>query len=165
MTDVKVLYIHADRKRKKRSGPRIKPEYRLELKGVNSKELEYVVDTEFGELLRDGGVETVVVDNDKKAHSKMVRDAWAKFDIKVWPGTGCVSDRTLISEFTGEDAEKLGGFPVNSSDCMDNDQSVNNSWKNLLGGLYNTFNKRKPSRKTNGGFINEIKKSFTNLII
>ena len=35
--------------------------------------------------------------------------------------------------------------------------------KNLLGGLYNTFNKRKPSRKTNGGFINDIKKSLKNL--
>ena len=69
----------------------------------------------------------------------------------------------MISEFTGEDAEKLGGFPVNSPDCMVNDQSVNNSWKSLLGGLYDTFNKRKPSRKTNGGFINDIKKSFNNL--
>ena len=46
---------------------------------------------------------------------------------------------------------------------MVNDQSVNNTWKNLLGGLYDTFNKRKPSRKTNGGFINDIKKSFNNL--
>ena len=81
---------------------------------VNSTELKYVVNDEFGELLQDAGVEIVVVDNDKKAHSKMVRDAWAKFGIKVWPGAGCVSDRTMISEFTGEDAEKLGGFPVNS---------------------------------------------------
>ena len=46
---------------------------------------------------------------------------------------------------------------------MTNDQSVNNSWKNLAGGLYDTFNKRKPSRKTNGGFINNIKSSFENL--
>ena len=47
----------------------------------------------------------------------------------------------MISEFTGEAAEKLGGFPVNSPECMVNDQSVNNSWKNLVGGLYdiNTF--------------------------
>ena len=69
----------------------------------------------------------------------------------------------MISEFTGESAEKLGGFPVNSPDCMTNDQSVNNSWKNLAGGLYDTFNKRKPSRKTNSGFINNIKSSFENL--
>ena len=85
----------------------------------------------------------VIVDNDRKAHSKMVRDAWAKFGIKVWPGAGIVGDRTLISQFTGEDEEKLGGFPVNSPDCMVNDQRVNNSCKNLCGELYGTFNKRK----------------------
>ena len=93
----------------------------------------------------------------------MVRDVWAKFGIKVWPGAGIVGDRTLISQFTGEDEEKLGGFPVNSPDCMVNDQSVNNTWKNLIGGLYDTFNKRKPSRQTNGGFINDINSSFENL--
>ena len=38
-----------------------------------------------------------------------------------------------------------------------------NSWKNLLDGPYDTFNRRKPSRKTNGGFINDIKSSFENL--
>ena len=43
------------------------------------------------------------------------------------------------------------------------DQSVNNSWKNLAGGLYDTFQKRKPSRKTKGGFINDINSSFENL--
>ena len=43
--------------------------------------------------------------------------------------------RTLISEFTGEAEEKLGGFPVNSPECMVYDHSVNNSWKNLGGGL------------------------------
>ena len=138
--DSKVLYIHAKGRRKKRHGERIKSEYRLELKGVNSKELSYVVDEEFGLELQDAGVKTVIVDNDRKAHSKMVQDAWAKFGIKVWPGAGYVSDRKLISEFTGEDKAKLGGFPVNSPDCMVNDQSVNNSWKNLLGGLYDTFN-------------------------
>ena len=46
---------------------------------------------------------------------------------------------------------------------MTNDQSVNNSWKNLAGGLYDTFRKRKPSRKTTGGFINDVKSSFENL--
>ena len=81
--DAKALYIHVNTRRKKRKGQTIKPEYRLELKGVNSKELEYEVDTEFGELLQDGGVETVIVDNDRKAHSKLVRDAWARFGIKV----------------------------------------------------------------------------------
>ena len=133
------------------------------MKGFKSTELAYVVNEKFGQLLQESGVTTVIVDNDRKAHSKMVRDAWAKFGIKVWPGAGIVGDRTLISEFTGEDEEKLGGFPVNSPDCMVNDQSVNNTWKNLIGGLYDTFNKRKPSRKTNGGFINDINSSFENL--
>ena len=85
-------------------------------------------------MLRDQGVETVIVDNDRKAHTKMVRDAWGKFGIKVWPGAGKVGDRSLIAEFTGEEEEKLGGFPVNSPDCMVNDQSVNNTWKILQGG-------------------------------
>ena len=106
--DAKILYIHAKRRRKKRHGPTIKPEYRLELNGVNSAELSYAVDEEFGEMLRDQGVETVIVDNDRKAPSKMVRDAWGKFGIKVWPGAGKVGDRSLISEFTGEKEEKLG---------------------------------------------------------
>ena len=43
------------------------------------------------------------------------------------------------------------------------DQSVNNSWKNLAGGLNDMFQKRKPSRKTKGGFINDINSSFENL--
>ena len=88
---------------------------------MNASELEYVVDTEFGELLQEAGVETVIVDNDRKAHSTIVRDAWARFGIKVWPGAGVVGDRAMISEFTGESAEKLGGFPVNSPECMVND--------------------------------------------
>ena len=81
----------------------------------------------------------------------------------VCPVAGIVGDRTLISKFTGRDASELGGVPVNSTDCMTNDQSVNNSWKNLAGGLYDTFRKRKPSRKTTGGFINDVKSSFENL--
>ena len=56
--DAKALYIHADRKRKKRKGATIKPEYRLELHGVNGTELAYVVDEEFGETLQDAGVES-----------------------------------------------------------------------------------------------------------
>ena len=113
-----------------------------------------------GRVFVDAGVETVIVDNDRKAHTKTVRDAWGKFGLKVWPGAGIVGDRKCISEFTGKDAADLGGFPVNSPDCMPNDQSVNNTWKNLTGGLYDTFNKRKPSRKTTGGFINDITSSF-----
>ena len=46
---------------------------------------------------------------------------------------------------------------------MPPDQSVNNAWKNLVGGLYDTFQKRKPSRRTTGGFINDINKAWENL--
>ena len=52
---------------------------------------------------------------------------------------------------------------MNSPECMVNDQSVNNSWKNLVEGLYDTYNNRKPSRKTVGGFINDINTSFEKL--
>ena len=55
-------------------------------------------------------------------------------------GTGYVGDRSLMSQFTDEDEAKLGGFPDSSRDCMANDQSVNRSWKNLLGGLCDTLN-------------------------
>ena len=119
--DVKVLYIHANRMQKKRSGPTIKPEYRLALKGINAKELSYVVEEEFGQTLQDAGVETVIVGNDRKARCKIVRDACAKFGIQVWSGAGIVGDRKLVSEFTDQETENLGGFPVNSPDCMTND--------------------------------------------
>ena len=114
-------------------------------------------------MFRDQGVDTVIVYKDRKAHTKMLRDAWEKFEIKVWPGAGKVGDRSLISEFTGEEEEKLRVFTVNSHDCMVNDQSINNTWKNLIGGLYDKFNKRKPSHRTNGGFINDTKSFFKDL--
>ena len=62
---------------------------------------------------------------------------------------------------TGKDTSELGGFPVNSPDCMTNDQSVKNTWKNLAGCLYDTFRKRKPRRIT-GGFIDDVNSSFEN---
>ena len=46
---------------------------------------------------------------------------------------------------------------------MVQDQSVDNTLENLVGGLYDTFNKRKPSRQTMGGFMNDIQASFENL--
>ncbi len=69
-----------------------------------------------------------------------------------------------VSDCTGMDEDDLGGFPVNSPDYMVLEQSVNNTRKNNLRGLYSTFGKRKPSRKTNGGFINDMKKTWDNLI-
>ena len=46
---------------------------------------------------------------------------------------------------------------------MMQDRSVNNSLKNLAGGLYSTFQKRKPSRQTIGGFINDINSTWEEL--
>ena len=64
-------FVHSRKSRtEKAQGSTIKPEYRLELQGVNAKELAYVVEEEFGKVLQDAGVEIVVVDNDRKAHSK-----------------------------------------------------------------------------------------------
>ena len=60
----------------------------------------------------------MVVEKHKKAHSKTVADAWAKFGMKVWLDVGKVKDQTLIDECTFEDAEDLGGSPVNPLDCM-----------------------------------------------
>ena len=79
------------------------------------------------------------------------------------PGSGKVKDRTPISEYIGEDPDGLEGFPVNSLDCMVQDPSVNNSWKNLAGGLYDTFNNYKPSCQSVEGFMNDIQSSFENL--
>ena len=46
---------------------------------------------------------------------------------------------------------------------MVQDRSVDNSLKNLAGGLYSTFQKRKPSRQTIGGFINDINSTWEEL--
>ena len=159
---VKMVYTLQNKTLSKLNTPKMQPHYVL-LSEIVATELSEIVASTMGPVFQDAGVETVIVDNDRKAHTKVVRDAWAKFGIDVWPGAGIVGDRTLISKFTGKDASELGGFPVNSTDCMTNDQSVNNSWKNLAGGLYDTFRKRKPSRKTTGGFINDVKSSFENL--
>ena len=72
------------------------------------------------------------------------------------------SARIPIVEFTDEDAEEIGGFPVNSPDCMVQDQSVDKTWKNFVG-VCNTFNKRKPSRQNMDGFMNDIHSSFENI--
>ena len=58
---------------------------------------------------------------------------------------------------------KLGGYPVNSPYAMIQDQNVNNTLKNLVGSLYDTFNKRKLSRQTMDGFMNDIVFSCENL--
>ena len=76
-----------------------------------------------------------------------------------------VVDRKSIVEKTDLE-EDLGGLPVNSPDCMVLDQSINNTWKNLnYGGLNENYQKRKPSRQTNGGFINDVYSSWDEMKI
>ena len=53
------------------------------MKGVYPAELGYVAKGEFGEIIWETGVEIAVVDNDRKAHSRIVRNEWPKFEIKV----------------------------------------------------------------------------------
>ena len=54
----------------------------------------------------------------------------------------------------------------NSPDCMVLDQSVDNTWKNLEYGDFNKkFQARKPSRRTNGGFINDVHTSWNEMKI
>ena len=108
----------------------------------------YVIETEFGPTLQDAGVEIVIVDNDRKTHSKTTREAFAKFGIKVWPGAGVVGDRKMIAEFTGKTVDDLGGFAVNPPDCMSLDQSVNNTWKNNEGGYILHFESENLQEKT-----------------
>ena len=45
------------------------------------------------------------------------------------------------------------------------DQSVNHTWKNLNGGLNTKFQKRKPSRRTNGRFVNDVLSSWQEMKI
>ena len=76
-----------------------------------------------------------------------------------------MKDRTSIVDFTDLTQDDQGGFPVNSPDCQVLDQSVNHTWKNLKGGLNEKYQKRKPSRRTNGGFVNDVLSSWEEMKI
>ena len=45
------------------------------------------------------------------------------------------------------------------------DQSINHTWQNLKGGLNAKFQKRKPSQRTNGGFVNDVLSSWEKMKI
>ena len=69
------------------------------------------------------------------------------------PGAGMLGDREDIAEKTGLEESDMGG---NSPNCM-----VLDTWKNLkYGSLNEKFQKRKPSRLTSGGFINDVHSSW-----
>ena len=163
--NTKAIHIHADRRRKKRTGANIKPEYRLELQKVNAADLVKIVDEKIAPKMAQAGVKTMILDNDRKAHTAAVVNAWKKHGIDVWPGAGVVGDRKNIPDFTGKSVDAQGGFPVNSPDCMPWDYTLNSSYKSgsIKNGLYAKFKKRKPSRQTMGGFYNDMISSFEEL--
>jgi len=56
------------------------------------------------------------------------------------------------------------GFPVDYPKFMPLDRTVHHKWKNSKkGGLYYLWNLRKPSRRTTGGFYNDVVKSWTSI--
>ena len=73
--------------------------------------------------------------------------------------TGRVQVKSVVEHWYRTLLERM----ANSPDAMIQDQSVNNTWKNLVGGLYEIFNKSKPSRQMIDGFKNVIHSSFENL--
>ena len=54
---------------------------------------------------------------------------------------------------------------MNSPDCMVLDQSVNHTWENLKDWLNEKFQKRKSSRRANGGFVNDVVLSWEEMKI
>ena len=70
-------------KLKKRSGPSIKPEYRLELEKVNAQAVAKVVEEEFGPKFQAAGGKIVFGDNDKKLHSDVSTFFSKKFYLSV----------------------------------------------------------------------------------
>ena len=147
----KLHHVHSKRKRKKKKGVNVKPTYRLEKESVTTAIVVDVINKKFGPALRRAGVKWVFCDNDKKLQSNAVKEAWKKFGITLWPGAGEVTN------------SGPGGFPVNRPICNPLDQSIHASWKTHEGGLYDTWNGRKASRRTPGGFLNDIDTSWKTL--
>ena len=79
----------------------------------------------------------------------------------AWKGQG-PHDYYRLHQFRARSSRR---FPVNSPDCMVLDQSVNHTWKNLKGRLNEKFQKRKPRRRTNGGFVNDVLSSWEEMKI
>ena len=67
--DARAIHLHCNRRRKKRSGPSIKKEYRIELESVNAQAVAKVVEEEFGPIFQAAGCEIVFGDYDKNLHS------------------------------------------------------------------------------------------------
>ena len=57
----------------------------------------------------------------------------------------------------------IGGYPVDRPDLNPLDQSIHASWKTRCGGIYDRWRSRKESRRTSGGFYNEVTNSWSDM--
>lgn len=144
----KTIHVHSKRRRKKKKGVNIKPEYRLEKEKVDTREIVRCIRNKLGPFFKRKGVKVVFTDNDKKLQSKAAEEEWSRFGIELYPGAGHVTNS----------AE--GGFPVNRPALMPLDQSVHASWKTHKDGLYDRWNSRRSKRRTGGGFMNDLENSW-----
>ena len=99
------------------------------------------------------GIKHVCAYNDSKLHEKKVKEAWAQYGIKLHPAAGKNSwDRDV------------GGFPVDWPLFITLDKTVHHKWKYTRnGGLYAIWNAREPTRKTTGGFYNNVINLWTSI--
>ena len=132
------------------------PEYKISGEKVDIPLVVDVIDTLFGPTFQKAGVTHVVADNDKKLQSRAAVEAWDRWGIKLYSGVG-----TAINK----DTQK--GFPLNSPVFQPLDLTVYTPQlgKNLEGGLYDRWKSRPPSKKKNGGFVNDVYKSWTDMPI
>ena len=151
--NTKVKYVHSRRRRKKKQGVNVRRTYRLEKEKVTTSVVCDVIREVLGPAFQKAGVEVVFCDNDKKLQSRGAEETWAEFGIQLWPGAGCVTNKAI------------GGFPVDRPALNPLDQSIHAAWKTHRGhgSLYELWNARKPSRRREGGFMNDLDKSWENL--
>ena len=65
--NARAIHLHCNRRRKKRSTPSIKKEYRIELESVNAQAVAKVVEEEFGPVFQAAGCEVIFGDNDENS--------------------------------------------------------------------------------------------------
>jgi len=148
----RALHLHVQRRRKKKTW-NATPHYKLEKESVTGAMVVKAIHETLGPAMQELGIKWVYADNDNKLHQKQVIDAWQEYGIKVHPGAG---------KRCWDRAE--GGFPVDYPELMPLDRSIHHKWKNAKnGGLYSIWNKRKPSRRNAGAFMNDIKKSWSSI--
>ena len=148
----RALHLHVRRRRKKKTW-NAKPHYKLEKESVTGAAVVEAIETTLGPAMETDGIKWVIADNDGKLHQKQVKDAWAQFGIKLYPGSG---QRCWDRE--------EGGFPVDFPKLMPLDRTLHHRWKNSKnGGLYAIFNARDKRRRTTGGFINDTYNSWENI--